>query len=133
MANYTKIQIENFALVTKNSLEVRRLGALLRREIHEFDSIEDFYTHLDKTMAPVEFCGSTITPSKMAKMTSNDSISTVNSDHKAWLDTINKSELTEFKDIESQFQICRTNLNDYLNIFEKDKVFEVSKIEQAVK
>jgi hypothetical protein len=126
MTKHTETQIETFVDVTRNSLEVRRLGKLLNREITEFDSIEDFYTHLDQTMDAVEFCGSTVVPSQMAKMTSKDGISTVNADHQAWLGTIDKRDLLEFKGIEAKFQEHRKRLGALLDFVENDMPTEES-------
>jgi hypothetical protein len=133
MTKYTEIQIERLVDVTKNSLEVRRLNKLLNREITEFNSIEDFYAHIDQTMDAVEFCGSIVTPSQMAKITSKDGGSTVSADHQAWLGTIEKRELLEFKVIEAKFQEHRKTLSSLLDFMENDMPSDASAAAKEIK
>jgi len=118
----SQLNTEQTELCTKIalvSLEIRTLAKLMARDITEFDSVVDFHQYLDNTMEPIEFMGSVLKPSDMAKMTSDNENSEFSAKHTEWLEKVaDKTELSEYIKLKSDYNSKREFLSKSMDELE---------------
>lgn len=124
MSKYTETQVEQFANIAHCSIEVRKLSKLLSRDVTEFNSLQDFYNHLDSTMEPIKFLGSVLKPSEMAAITAEQDSSTLDAEHAEWIQGIDKRELIEFKELKERYEERRQALSEFMDAVEAEVTFD---------